>query len=284
MKSRSAIVLQARMGSTRLPGKSLAFLEGKTIVEHCVERLRSRSGLMVILATTTLPEDDALVDEASRLSVPVVRGSADDVLGRFARAATMFDLTALVRATADNPAVDMDAPRRTLELLGFRLAVRNDRDQLHLHAVAVPDQAKHALDDLLPARFHLHQLSPVKVHRNRGIVTESFYLAIPSRDIAFEIGQLLAAFNIKDVQIFALGLDSPHTVLAAVSGRLPDTDELGAIGPVIGKRTHRQQQQRESRLTDVHTSPPASLDTKVAPVAIARQFCDTVKDGATTYE
>lgn len=117
MKPRTAIVLQARMGSTRLPGKSLAFIEGKTIVEHCVERLRSRSGLMVILATTTLPEDDALVDEASRLSVPVVRGSADDVLARYARAASMFDLTTIVRATADNPAVDMDAPRRTVELL-----------------------------------------------------------------------------------------------------------------------------------------------------------------------
>jgi spore coat polysaccharide biosynthesis protein SpsF len=117
MKSRTAIVLQARMGSTRLPGKSLAFLEGKTMVEHCVDRLRSRSGLMVILATTTQSEDDALVDEASRLSVPVVRGSADDVLARYARAASMFDLATIVRATADNPAVDLDAPRRTVDLL-----------------------------------------------------------------------------------------------------------------------------------------------------------------------
>jgi spore coat polysaccharide biosynthesis protein SpsF len=117
MKPRTAIVLQARMGSTRLPGKSMAFIEGKTLVHHCIERLRSRSGLMVLLATTTLAEDDGLADEASRLSVPVVRGSAEDVLSRFARAASMFELTTLVRATADNPAVDMDAPRRTLDLL-----------------------------------------------------------------------------------------------------------------------------------------------------------------------
>jgi spore coat polysaccharide biosynthesis protein SpsF (cytidylyltransferase family) len=117
MKPRAAIVLQARMGSTRLPGKSMAFIEGKTLVEHCIERLRSRSGLTVLLATTTLAEDDVLADEASRLSVPVVRGAADDVLARFARAASTFELTTLVRATADNPAVDMDAPRRTLELL-----------------------------------------------------------------------------------------------------------------------------------------------------------------------
>lgn len=117
MKVRTAIVLQARMGSSRLPGKSLAYIEGKSIVEHCVQRLRARSGLMVILATTTLPEDDALVDEATRLSVPVVRGSAEDVLARYARAASMFELTTLVRATADNPAVDMEAPGRTLDLL-----------------------------------------------------------------------------------------------------------------------------------------------------------------------
>jgi spore coat polysaccharide biosynthesis protein SpsF len=112
-----AIVLQARMGSNRLPGKSLAPIEGRTILGHCIERLRSRSGLPVIVATTTLAEDDVLAAEASRWGAPTVRGSAEDVLSRFLLAANLFDLRTLIRATADNPAVDMDAPRRTLDLI-----------------------------------------------------------------------------------------------------------------------------------------------------------------------
>jgi len=113
----SAIVLQARMGSMRLPGKTLAPIEGRTILAHCLERLRYRSGLRVIVATTTSPDDDVLASEARRLDAPVVRGSVDDVLSRFVLVADTFNLTAMIRATADNPAVDMDAPRRTLELL-----------------------------------------------------------------------------------------------------------------------------------------------------------------------
>ena len=117
MSKQAAIVLQARMGSIRLPGKSLAPVEGRTILAHCVERLRARSGMPVVLATTTNEEDDVLVAEAARLGIPVVRGASDDVLSRFVKAAETFDLGEIIRATADNPAVDMDAPLRTLELL-----------------------------------------------------------------------------------------------------------------------------------------------------------------------
>ena len=117
MSNRTAILLQARMGSTRLPGKSLAPIEGRSMFAHCVERLRAHSGLTVVLVTGTGAEDDMLVTEAERLSVPVVRGPADDVLTRYVQAATALGLTELIRATADNPAVDLDAPLRTLDLL-----------------------------------------------------------------------------------------------------------------------------------------------------------------------
>jgi spore coat polysaccharide biosynthesis protein SpsF (cytidylyltransferase family) len=71
----------------------------------------------VIVATTELPEDDRLAAEAARLDAPVVRGPSEDVLARYLKAAEAFGLTDVLRATADNPAVDMDAPRRTLALL-----------------------------------------------------------------------------------------------------------------------------------------------------------------------
>jgi spore coat polysaccharide biosynthesis protein SpsF len=113
----AAIVLQARMGSSRLPGKSLARIEGTTLLAHCIERLGAESGLPVIVATTTSLLDDAIEEEARATGAAVVRGSEDDVLGRYVLAAGRFDLVHLVRATADNPVVDLGAPVRTLDLL-----------------------------------------------------------------------------------------------------------------------------------------------------------------------
>ncbi|MFN7977158.1 MAG: hypothetical protein U0P30_03425 [Vicinamibacterales bacterium] len=117
MSARAAIVIQARMGSARLPGKSLAPIGGRSLLARVVERLLQQRELPVVLATTTLLEDDMLCEEADRLGVTVVRGSADDVLGRYAFAASLVGVPAIIRATADNPAVDLDAPLRTLDIL-----------------------------------------------------------------------------------------------------------------------------------------------------------------------
>jgi len=111
------IVLQARMGSTRLPGKSLRTIGARSILARCLERLLAGRAAPLLLATTTQPEDDALVEEASRFGVPVVRGSADDVLGRFGQAVALVAPAYVIRATADNPAVDIDAPARVLAYL-----------------------------------------------------------------------------------------------------------------------------------------------------------------------
>jgi spore coat polysaccharide biosynthesis protein SpsF (cytidylyltransferase family) len=113
----AAIVLQARVGSRRLPGKVLAPIAGRTVLAHCIERLRLTSGLPVIVATTNLPEDDVVAAEAEKLATRVVRGSSPDLLARYVQAAREHALQIIVRATADNPAVDLDSPSRTLALL-----------------------------------------------------------------------------------------------------------------------------------------------------------------------
>src|SRR5262249_2392804 len=112
----AAIVLQARMGSQRLPGKTLALIAGRTILEHCIERLRATSGLPLVVATTTREEDDPVAREGLRLGAGVVRGPDEDVLGGFLLVAEKLALDDLIRATADNPAVDMESPRRVFEL------------------------------------------------------------------------------------------------------------------------------------------------------------------------
>lgn len=112
----AAVILQARMGSTRLPGKVLAPIAGRSLLAHCVERLKA-SGLPVIVATTELAEDDRVAAEAKRVGALVFRGATEDVLGRYHEAALRHGLASVVRATADNPAVDMDAAARVLALL-----------------------------------------------------------------------------------------------------------------------------------------------------------------------
>ena len=101
---RVGIVSQARMGSTRLPGKVLLAAGADTLLGWHVARLR-QTGLPVYLATTTLPEDDALAAFARRHALPCVRGSAPDVLARYQQCAAAFGLDVIVRVTSDCPLI-----------------------------------------------------------------------------------------------------------------------------------------------------------------------------------
>ncbi len=117
MRTGAGIILQARLGSSRLPGKALATIGGQTILEHCLRRLMCAGAAPVVLATTDRPEDQALVEVASRLGASVFRGDANDVLGRFVAAADAFGFESIVRATGDNPGTDIEAPGRLLSAL-----------------------------------------------------------------------------------------------------------------------------------------------------------------------
>lgn len=100
-------VIQARMGSTRLPGKVLMRLGDDSVLGQVVRRTqRSRLLRSVLIATTTLPEDDVIVAECARLGVSVLRGPVDDVLSRYAAATSRLDGDAIVRITSDCPLID----------------------------------------------------------------------------------------------------------------------------------------------------------------------------------
>lgn len=117
MRTQAGIILQARYGSSRLRGKALAPLGGHSILEHCLRRLIRAGVARVVLATTTQAEDNDLAAIATRLGAGVYRGDRDDVLRRFSDAARTFDLDPVIRATADNPAVDVQAPGRVIAAL-----------------------------------------------------------------------------------------------------------------------------------------------------------------------
>ena len=108
-------IIQARMGSTRLPGKVLKDLEGKTVLARVVNRLR-RARLIgeVLVATTDRAVDDTIVKECSSISVPVSRGDQDDVLDRYFRAAQLAKADVVVRITSDCPLIDPEITDKTI--------------------------------------------------------------------------------------------------------------------------------------------------------------------------
>jgi spore coat polysaccharide biosynthesis protein SpsF len=104
---KTVAIIQARIGSSRLPGKVLMPLGGTSVLGCVVDRLRvSRRLDDVIVATSELSADDAVVSEARRLNVAVARGSADDVLARFFHAALEARADVVVRITSDCPLID----------------------------------------------------------------------------------------------------------------------------------------------------------------------------------
>jgi spore coat polysaccharide biosynthesis protein SpsF len=97
-------VIQARMGSTRLPGKVLMDVAGEPMVTHVVRRAAAIEGVgEVLVAIPDLAEDDLLAETLAHGGVPFVRGSAADVLGRFRLATEALGADAIVRITADCP-------------------------------------------------------------------------------------------------------------------------------------------------------------------------------------
>ena len=108
-------IVQARMGSTRLPGKVLKDLEDESVLARVVNRLR-RARLLddVLIATTDRPADDFIVQECRRYSVAVSRGDQEDVLDRYYRAAQLAKADAVVRVTSDCPLIDPEITDKTI--------------------------------------------------------------------------------------------------------------------------------------------------------------------------
>src|SRR6185437_7033455 len=104
---RIVAVIQARMGSTRLPGKVLKPIAGKPLLWHIVHRLKASKLIEdIAIATSTNPLDDAIVDFAAAQGLSVVRGPEDNVLARFALAAEQLGADIIVRVSSDAPFID----------------------------------------------------------------------------------------------------------------------------------------------------------------------------------
>jgi spore coat polysaccharide biosynthesis protein SpsF len=109
------IILQARMGSSRLPAKVLHLLQGLPLLSHCIRRLRKISpAVPVIVATSRMERDNPVVELAKSENIHVYRGSESDVLDRYYSAAGQYSARSIIRATGDNPFIDVVEGRRLL--------------------------------------------------------------------------------------------------------------------------------------------------------------------------
>jgi spore coat polysaccharide biosynthesis protein SpsF len=106
MSAKIGIISQARATSTRLPGKVLLPVGGKTFIEHHLDRVALGNDYQVIVAMTVNADDDPIVDLVRARGLPWYRGSELDVLERFAGAAEENALDIVVRVTSDCPLID----------------------------------------------------------------------------------------------------------------------------------------------------------------------------------
>ena len=109
--------IEARMTSSRLPGKVLLEALGHPMLHHLVRRLRAAPSIHeIVLATTVNTADDVLIEFAEQEGIRAYRGSEDDVMGRVVGAGEMAEADVLVEITGDCPIIDPDLVEQTIRI------------------------------------------------------------------------------------------------------------------------------------------------------------------------
>lgn len=160
-------IVQARMGSSRFPGKMLRDLAGKPLIWHVIHRLRQcRTVSEIILATSDTPSDDALARYTQSLGVTVIRGPEQNVLQRFSLALQETKAEIIIRITGDSPLID--------PALIDRLVARLEESKADYVATSVPVSdcgidpvARHLLERLAVERGN----HPAAIEHVTGFLT-----------------------------------------------------------------------------------------------------------------
>lgn len=162
-------VIQARTGSTRLPGKVLRPLGNSFVLDWVVRAGQLADGVDdVVIATSTAPGDDPIAEVGARLGVPVVRGSEDDVLTRFLQAVDEHPCDALVRLTADCPLMDPT-------LVGQTVALWRADTSVDYVATTLVRNLPRGLDVEIVSVAALRRVSATATGHNRTHVTSGIY-------------------------------------------------------------------------------------------------------------
>lgn len=138
MRENILIVVQARMASSRLPGKVMLPILGKSLLARMIERLKMmQHKAEVIIATSQTPDDDIIINEAIALDVPYYRGSLNNLLDRHYQAAKLHNADVILKIPSDCPLID---PRIIDHVLDYFFAHSADNDFVsNLHPATYPD-------------------------------------------------------------------------------------------------------------------------------------------------
>lgn len=215
-------VIQARHSSTRLPGKVLRPLAGRSVLSWVVRAAAHAADIgTVIVATSVAPDDDPVAEEAARCGAAVVRGPLDDVLDRYELAAASHPCDALVRLTADCPLHD---PALIQQVVGVWLA---DPDLQYVSNVLVRTLPR-GFDVELVRRDVLAEQHASATGAHREHVTSGVY----SRPDTYRCAGVVAGGDHSDLRVT---LDTPQDaalldgVVAALGDGVPRWRDVVAL-------------------------------------------------------
>jgi spore coat polysaccharide biosynthesis protein SpsF len=204
-------VIQARLSSTRLPGKVLRPLGGRSVLSWVIRAAASTHNVDdVILATSDSPEDDQVAEEATRCGAHVVRGPLDDVLARYLLAVREHPCDAVVRLTADCPLHD---PALIAQVVGMW---RADPTLDHVSNIAVRRYPR-GFDTELVRREVLEEQDQEPTGPHREHVTSNIY----TRPTVYRIGGVIPGVDNSDLRVT---VDTPEDakLLEAIVAELGD--------------------------------------------------------------
>jgi spore coat polysaccharide biosynthesis protein SpsF len=211
-RRRVTAVIQARTGSTRLPGKVLRPLGTSFVLGWVVRAAQAAEGVdEVVIATSDHPGDDPIVEAGARLGVPVVRGSEDDVLSRFLGAVEAHPCDAVVRLTSDCPLLDP-------ALIAQTVALWRADSSVDYVATTLVRSLPRGLDVELATADALRRVSATATGYHRVHVTSGLYTDPDS----FRLTGIVVSPAAQDLRVT---LDTPEdaTLIEAVVAELgPD--------------------------------------------------------------
>jgi len=211
-------IIQARTGSTRLPGKVLKDIEGETCLARVINRLR-RASLVneLLVATTDLPADDVITAECRRCAVPVSRGDEQDVLDRYFRAAQLSKADIVVRITSDCPLIDPQVTDKTIR------AFLDEK----------PDYASNALQRTYPRGLDTEVISLSALERAWRTARQPYEREHVTPYIYEHPGEfkLLSVTGDVDYSHHRWTLDTPEDLefIRAVYGRFKDAKDFSGL-------------------------------------------------------
>ena len=193
-------IVQARMGSTRLPGKILKSIQGMPMLWHIVSRLKSVDEIdEVVIATSDLPSDDQVYEMAKNYGIACFRGSETDVLNRFYNAAKMMDAQYVIRITGDCPLVD---PLTISKLIQLYFNDQFDFCGVACGAGVAKEKNINRFPDGLDAEiFSFKILSEVNNKANTILQREHVTPFIWQNNKSYKQGSLYSDFDYSDLRL-----------------------------------------------------------------------------------